>query len=109
MIEYIERDAVMQKFTDHVKRSNNSDFAEAPTWNQAVQIVEDAPAVDAVPVVRCKDCRYRPYPNPNRTPSGHAIGPYVLSVWGICPYACGDDYYNEIPDDNSYCDRGERR
>jgi len=50
MKEYIERDAVMQKFTDHVKRSNNSDFSEAPTWNQAVQIVEDAPAADVVEV-----------------------------------------------------------
>lgn len=48
MAEYIEREAVMQKFADHVKRSNNSDFAPAPTWNQAVQIVEDFPAADVV-------------------------------------------------------------
>lgn len=48
MAEYIEREAVMQKFADHVKRSNNSDFAPVPTWNQAVQIVEDFPAADAI-------------------------------------------------------------
>lgn len=54
MSEYIEREAIMQKFADHVKRSNNSDFAEAPTWNQAVQIVEDFPAADVVPVVKSK-------------------------------------------------------
>ena len=52
MAEYIEREAVMQKFADHVRRSNNSDFAPAPTWNQAVQIVEDIPAADVRPVVR---------------------------------------------------------
>ena len=50
--EYIEREAVMQKFADHVKRSNNSDFAPVPTWNQAVQIVEDFHAADVRPVVR---------------------------------------------------------
>ena len=56
---YIEREAVMQKFADHVKRSNNSDFAPLPTWNQAVQIVEDFPAADVRPVVHGKwifDC-----------------------------------------------------
>lgn len=58
MKECIEREAVMQKFADHVKRSNNSDFAPAPTWNQAVQIVEDSPAADVRPVVLCRDCKY---------------------------------------------------
>lgn len=48
---YIEREAIMQKFADHVERSNNSDFAQVPTWNQAVQIVEDFPAADVRPVV----------------------------------------------------------
>ena len=51
-MSYISREAVMQKFADHVKRSNNSDFAPVPTWNQAVQIVEDFPAADVRPVVK---------------------------------------------------------
>ena len=25
-----------------------------------------------------------------------------------CPYVCGDNYYTELPDDNSFCDKGER-
>ena len=54
MAEYISREAVMQKFADHVKRSNNSDFAPTPTWNEAVQIVEDFPAADVRPVARGK-------------------------------------------------------
>lgn len=61
MAEYIEREAVMQKFADHVRRSNNSDFAPVPTWNQAVQIVEDFPAADVRPVVLCKDCKHWEY------------------------------------------------
>lgn len=52
MAEYIEREAIIQKFADLVKRSNNSDFAPVPTWNQAVQIVYDSPAADVRPVVR---------------------------------------------------------
>ena len=54
MSDYIDREAVMQKFADHVKRSNNSDFASVPTWNQAVQIVEDYPAADVAPVAHGK-------------------------------------------------------
>ena len=50
MSDYIKREDVMQKFADFVKRSNNSDFVPAPTWNQAVQIVEDIPAADVAPV-----------------------------------------------------------
>ena len=57
MAEYIEREAVMQKFADHVKRSNNSDFAPVPTWNQAVQIVEDSPSADVVSGSDFRDCR----------------------------------------------------
>ena len=54
----IDADALMREFSRFVARSNNSDFASAPTWNQAVQIVENAPTVDAVPAVRCRDCKW---------------------------------------------------
>ena len=58
MAEYIEREAIMHKFADFVERSNNSDFVSPPTWNQAVQIVEDFHAADVQPVVRCIKCKY---------------------------------------------------
>lgn len=56
--EYIERDGVMQKFADRVWMSNHSDFSTTPTWNQAVQIVEDFPAAAVRPVVLCRDCKW---------------------------------------------------
>ena len=28
-------------------------------WNGVIQLIKEAPTVDAVPVVRCKDCKYR--------------------------------------------------
>ena len=33
-------------------------------WNGLIRLLEKAPTVDAVPVVRCKNCKhYRNYPN----------------------------------------------
>lgn len=50
MAEYIEREAVMQAFTDYVWNSNHSDFVPAPQWNHAVEIVRDIPAADVAEV-----------------------------------------------------------
>ena len=52
----IDADALMKDFAAFVAPSNNSDFAPVPNWNDAVSLVGSAPTVDAVPVVRCKDC-----------------------------------------------------
>lgn len=55
-------------------------------WNGLINIINDAPTVDAVPVVRCKDCKhYRNYPD------------------GLC-YLCA---VCVEPDD--FCSYGERR
>ena len=89
MADYIEREAVMQKFADHVRRSNNSDFAPAPTWNQAVQIVEDFPTADVRPVERGKwidrDDKY-----------------YGWNMWACS--ACGEEFVltEGTPDMNEY-------
>lgn len=62
MADYVDRQAAMIEFAEHVKKSNNSDFAPTPTWNDAVEIVENLPSADVVEVVRCKDCvHYIPY------------------------------------------------
>lgn len=82
--EYISREAVMQMFADHVKRSNNSDFAPTPTWNQAVQIVEDFPAADVVEVVRCGECIRKDICR-------------TSNVWAVSP------------DDNWFCADGKRK
>ena len=52
MNEYIEKQAVMNKFAEVVAPSNNSDFQKPPTWNDAVEIVENFPSADVRPVVR---------------------------------------------------------
>lgn len=39
----ISRKAVMKEFADFVRKSNNSDFAPTPTWNDAVSLVGSMP------------------------------------------------------------------
>lgn len=63
-MQLIDRDALYKDFRDFVRASNNSDFEPTPTWNDAVLLVGSAPTVDAVPVVRCKDCKH--FNNPDK-------------------------------------------
>lgn len=58
--------------------------------DKVAMAVENAPTIDAVPVVRCKDCRY--YQDNN---GGY---PNADCKW------CKD----ETPDANDYCSCGER-
>ena len=65
--------------------------------------VEDAPIIDAVKVVRCKDCKHRPYEDEH--------GDIYEPDWGdyTCPFLCEDSYYSGMPEDDFFCKRGERK
>ena len=59
-------------------------------WDDVIERLDSLPTIDAVPVVRCKDCIYR-----NDTEKGKAL------MWLPC---------EEIrKGDNWYCAEGERR
>ena len=64
-----------------------------------IQVVAHYPTIDAVEVVRCKDCKHRPY----RDDDGRLDGDYV------CPYLCDDPFYSIEPIDSWFCHRGERK
>lgn len=51
MTDYISREAAFKEFIDFVRDSNNSDFVDAPTWNDAVSLIGSLPAADVVEVV----------------------------------------------------------
>ena len=92
MAEYIDRYAIMQKFADRVKQSNNSDFVSVPTWNEAVQIVEAFHAADVRPVVHGKWERKR-----DKCGSFVSCSVCHTSGWyqfAFCPY-CGADMRKE--------------
>lgn len=60
-------------------------------WNGLLGLIEKAPTVDAVPVVRCKDCKYWQDNN-----DGY---PHEECRWG----------HGETPDANDFCSYGERK
>lgn len=60
-----------------------------------------APTVDAVEVVRCKDCKHKP--------SGTGANHDVKFPDEICPCQCEDYWYSWIPKDDFFCAFGERR
>ena len=68
--------------------------------DDVVNALRYAPTVDAVPVVRCKECKHRPkYDGPNR----------LVFPDCICPCQCDDCYYNWMPPDDWFCADSERK
>lgn len=90
----IDAYALMRKFAESVKASNNSDFAEAPTWNDAVLLLGSAPAIDAVPVVRCRDCKHNWSKKHYKWYNGRGL---------VCDYLETD-----MLNDDDFCSHGER-
>ena len=71
-------------------------------WNDALDtIMDELPTVDAVPVVRCKDCKHKP--------SGSGANHDVEFPDEICPCQCEDYWYSWVPKDNFFCAWGERK
>lgn len=60
----------------------------------------NAPTVDAVPVVRCKDCKHRP--------TGETRDDLEFPD-DKCPCQCEDYWYSWKPLDNWFCGNGERK
>lgn len=63
---------------------------EERTFRKAVEVAEDMPAIDAVPVVRCKDYTYME-------------DAYACNGFLICPAS------NMEITDNDFCSYGERK
>ncbi|MBQ3989488.1 MAG: hypothetical protein II630_01490 [Bacteroidales bacterium] len=79
----------------------------APSEVQQI-INEDMPTVDAVPVVRCKDCKHRPTKPDDYNPI--TTDGFALEFPDEkCPCRCGDGWYSKYPDDDWYCPIGERK
>lgn len=87
MAEYIDREALDKAMT--IAAANGKD-KDRRTWAKAICVLHDMPTVDAVPVVRCKDCEY----------SYDEIS-YLCCSHGVC-VDC------EVPP-NFYCAYGKRR
>lgn len=62
-------------------------------WNGLVGLIEEAPTIDAVPVVRCRDCVH-----------GELCTNLAGAEYVVCEQ---DEYHVWLP--NGYCSYGERR
>ena len=62
MAEYIEREATIKRIQEAYCADCNSYHGvrcRACGTGDAIDMIEDAPAADVSPVVRCKDCKHR--------------------------------------------------
>ena len=73
--------------------------------NMMLTAFQELPTVDAVPVVRCKDCKYRPIDTGTHQ-YGHEL---EFPNEDKCPCQCDDNWYSWMPDDEWFCANGERR
>ena len=64
--------------------------------------VENQPSVDAVEVVRCEYCKYKPV----GTGCNHDL---EFPVHYKCPCECDDYWYSWMPKDDFFCGNGERK
>ena len=76
----------------------------AAGWKACIEWIKTLPTIDAVPVVRCKDCRYRKV-NEHYGERGY------LKIKATCLLDNGDIYAlgRDAEDDNWFCADGERR
>ena len=87
------------KLIDADKLLENS-FKNPISYNAFCNLVKRQMTVDAVPVVRCKDCKHRPT-GTNRDD--------LEFPDDKCPCKCEDYWYSWKPLDNWFCGNGKGR
>lgn len=67
--------------------------------------------IDAVEVVRCKDCINRPFKIRNdRESNGFNLDARMKNNFEYyCPFMCEDGWYSIMPEDDFYCKNGQWR
>lgn len=62
MAEHIDRDAVYTAFanacTDVLERASEIYYIAGFSYEHVIEILDNIPAADVAPVVRCKDCKH---------------------------------------------------
>lgn len=98
----VDADALMREFAEFVRASNNSDFADDPTWNDAVSLLDSAPTIAAEPVKhgRWEETEYSDYDDSYRC---SACG----EVWEFIEGAPKDNGANYCPNCGARMDEVE--
>lgn len=77
----------------------NNEYIVETVYKDLADFINEAPTIDAVPVVRCKDCKNRQ--DPGKCPFCFTE---VIDVDGGRLYK-----FNDLTHDDGFCNRGERR
>ena len=75
-------------------------LATVHTLGEAYGIIQEMPTVDAIEVVRCRDCKHRPT-GTNRDD--------LEFPDDKCPCQCDDFWYSWKPSDDWFCKNGEQK
>ena len=88
----IDADKLLEIYKKWIPQlSSEEDGGDRRGVETCIAVLEDMPTVDAVEVVRCKDCIKR----------------YVTDECPMC--FVSDGKYYEFTQDDGFCDRGERK
>lgn len=100
----IDADALRAKLTDYktILADPNADIS---SMTVAAKMVEEAPTVDAVEVVRCRECKWL-----SMTTLGmeYACWKGAFSVWGETGQHYDHHVCRAVPNGDWYCADGER-
>ena len=81
----VRQDAALKWCDDAKTRCDYVDYALAETavsiFCEAKLTLDKQPTVDAVPVVRCKDCRYQEHEQPGMVYCPAVVGGWVDNDW----------------------------
>lgn len=80
-------------------RDTDEEITERACWHWFNKIVEEADAIDAVEVVRCKDCEF----------CRDSFDPWTKTSVQVCGYVGFNPVQSSQVEDNDYCSRGKRR
>ena len=95
MSDLISRSALLEKVQFRLPIDNHNAEVISGCVDITRRLIENAPAVDAVEVVRCRDCKFR-----KSTFNGED---YFCTVWDA------DDSETAYVTDDDFCSYGERR
>lgn len=103
MSRYIDADKLIELCE---MMADKCDGIGESVWNQFATTVDWSPTVDAVPVVRCKDCKYI-----SATTIGmkYACWKGASQVWGKTGDHAGDYVCRRIDDPEFFCADGEAK
>lgn len=100
MAEYIDRDAIYTAFanacTDVLERESEIYYIAGFSYEHVIEILDNIPAADVAPVVRCRDCKW--FANNN---DGEWFGCWLFNAIRAVP--------EDAPTPDDFCSYGARK